>query len=155
MHFCTAFVALSGDDQQVVFRGLHAPLSWPEIEVIRHMHGDDAVREVHPFVMVEQQPRAEKERLGLIYGEIVDKEIFPGRNPVMEMDAAETDPMPAGTLWHNPITGMAQGIPVPDDYAPPAAADTTPAYMKNKKRSASGTFTKATPEPVSDVSDAD
>jgi len=140
MHFCTAYVALAGDDQQVVFRGLYSPISWPEIEVIRQMHGDDAVRQAQPFVRVEQSPRAEKERLGLIYGEMVDKQVYPGRNPTMEMDAAEMNPAPAGTLWLNPITGDVVAI------SGELAAETKPDIVadppwKRRKRTPYGTFT--------------
>lgn len=140
MHFCTAFVAIAGDPQQIVFRGLHAPISWPEIEVIRVMHGDDAVREAKPFVQVEQSIRAEKERLGLIYGEVVDKQVYPGRNPRMELDAPDMTPLSPGTPWFNPITGMVETTPGtnPLSAAEDEIAEATAAPVKrHRKRSPS------------------
>jgi hypothetical protein len=104
MHFCTALVAIANDDQQVVARGFYDPISWPEVEVLRQIHGDQSVREVKPFVFVEQTAKAEKERLGLIYGGIVSDKVYTGRTPNMEMDAAELTEVPADTLWLNPLT---------------------------------------------------
>lgn len=102
MHYCCATVKLSGGHHTHVPRTEFNPVSWPEIEIIRAIHGDDAVIDVKPFVFVEQTPKAEKERLLAIYGGIVE-DVFPGRNPRMEMDAAGAklpDPTPQ---WRNPV----------------------------------------------------
>jgi hypothetical protein len=104
MHFCTAYIAIANDEQQVAFRGPYDPVSWPEVEVLRQIHGDEAVRNVKPFVHVEQTAKAEKERLGLIYGNIVSEKVWVGRNSSMELDAAEMDVLEPGTLWKNPLT---------------------------------------------------
>lgn len=123
MHFCTAFVAIAGDDQQVIFRDPFSPISWPEIEVLRQVHGDHAVREVKPFVRVEQSPRDEKERLFLIYGDIVGKEVYTGRTPNMEMDAAELSEVPPGTVWRNPITKEVSLLGAAEEEAMPEKID--------------------------------
>lgn len=104
MHFCTAYIALAGDEQQVAYRGPFDPISWPEVEVLRQVHGDEAVRNVKPFVFVEQDARAEQQRLLLIYGTVVTDAVYRGRKPVIEMDAAEMDILEPGAVWMNPIT---------------------------------------------------
>ncbi len=105
MHFCTGYVSIAGDAQQIVFRGHYNPISWPETEVIRFVHGDDAVNDVHVFADVEQSAPAEKERLRLIYGDEPLKEVFPGRNPQMPMHAPDVK-LVAGIEWKNPVTGL-------------------------------------------------
>ncbi len=105
MHFCSATVRLTGDLRNTVARTTFHPVSWPEIEVLRHLHGHDAVIDVKPFVTVEQSAKAEKERLRLIYGNVVLEDVFPGRNPQMEMEAPGAKlPEPTPT-WQNPMTG--------------------------------------------------
>jgi hypothetical protein len=115
MHFCVALVAIANDDQQVVPRGPFEPISWPEVEVLRTLHGDEAVREVKPFVYVEQTAKAEKERLGLIYGEVVHKQVWVGRNARMELDAAEMTLLDPGTPWLNPLTGAVETTPAEEE----------------------------------------
>lgn len=111
MHFCTAVIALQGDDQQQVYRNEYAPISWPEIDVIQALHGEDAVRQVIPFAHVEQEPRTERERLRLIYGDIVTRggpeqpPVYPGSNPSMRMEAPEYTLRP-GIRWLNPLSGL-------------------------------------------------
>lgn len=114
MHFCTADIALASDEQQVVSRGPRDPISWPEIDVLRTLHGDAAVRNVKPFVHVDQTAQAEQQRLVMIYGNVVTEKVFMGRRPQMEMDAAEMDVLEPGTVWVNPITREVAEVPMPD-----------------------------------------
>ena len=103
MHFVTCMVRLGGDLLNVVPRGEFNPVSWPEVDVLRTLHGEDSVTDVKAFVKVSQTAKAEKERLRAIYGAMVIEDIFPGKNPQMELEvpgAKLPDQMP---LWHNPI----------------------------------------------------
>lgn len=103
MHFCTAHINLAGDIAQVVVRDEFNPVSWPEIEVIRSTHGENAVSKAKPFVRVKQSAKAEKERLILIYGLDAVESVFPGRNPQMEMEAVDTR-LPSKTPeWGAPL----------------------------------------------------
>ena len=104
MHFATCNIALNGETNTIVARTQLRPVSWPEIEVIRYLHGDDAVRDAKPFVSVNQTARAEKERLMLIYGRVVEN-IYPGKNPQMELEAPKAKLPPKPGLWRNPILG--------------------------------------------------
>jgi hypothetical protein len=143
MHFCTAFIAIANDEQQVAYRGPYDPISWPEIEVLRTLHGDEAVRNVKPFVYVEQDAKAEQQRLLLIYGTVVTEQVFRGRKPLIEMDAAEMDVLEPGTMWMNPITKevalvpeAAEEVDVEDDEpdAPAESREVRAARRAEKKR---------------------
>jgi hypothetical protein len=135
MHFCTAYVALANDDQQVVHRGPFDPISWPEIEVLRTIHGDEAVREVKPFAFVEQTAAAEQQRLLNIYGKIVTEQVFRGRKPVIEMDAVEMDILDPGTMWMNPITREVKLVDAESTIGDkPAASEPVPNPIRKKAK---------------------
>ncbi len=103
MHFCKATIRVSGDLRTVVVRDTHNPVSWPEIEILRALHGDESLVDVKPFVRVEQSPKDEKERLRGIYGNAVLENVFPGRNPQMEMEAPGAKLPVEKIAWRNPI----------------------------------------------------
>lgn len=117
MQFVTCTVSLDGGLLMLVPRDTYNPVSWPEVEVLRQIHGDDAVRDVKPFVSVKQSPRAEKERLMLIYGRIVD-DIFPGKNPNMEMESPKSKLPPKTPAWRNPIIDSVEEEPAAEVDAP-------------------------------------
>jgi hypothetical protein len=151
MHFCTAYIAIAGDDQQIMYRGPFDPVSWPEIEVLRVIHGDLAVRDVHPFVRVEQDARAEQERLALIYGDVVTKEVYRGRKPSMDLDAAEMDILADGQAWLNPLTKQIEALeqlepePKPDGRSKAARAKLSEA-AKTRPRDEKGRLLPADAE---------
>lgn len=101
MHYCCASIKLAGGHQTIVPRDSFNPVSWPEIEIIRAIHGDDAVVDVKPFVRVEQTAKEEKERLLQKYGSIVE-DVFPGRNPQMELEAVGAKLPEQIPLWKDP-----------------------------------------------------
>ena len=112
MNFCTAAIRIAGDLRNVVHRNTFSPVSWPEIEILRQLHGNDAVIDVTVFAKVNQTPKAEKERLRAIYGSAVVEDVFPGKNPQMEMEAPGAR-LPENTpAWRNPIDL--------DPFAPPS-----------------------------------
>jgi hypothetical protein len=126
MHYCEAKIRIAGDTRTVVQRDTFRPISWPEVEILRALHGDDAVVDVKPFVRVERSAKEEKERLRLLYGPVVE-DIFPGRNPNMEMEAAGAKLPEQVPLWRDPADrDTAQG-----DFNPPAEA--TPQAEKPAK----------------------
>jgi hypothetical protein len=107
MHFCTAKIMLGGDSNNVMHRDVYSPLSWPEISVLRLIHGDPSVLDVVPFATVPQQPRYERQRLSFIYGEGPLAGVWGGRNAPDEMEAPEIRPK-AGTVWRNPLSGVVE-----------------------------------------------
>lgn len=104
MHFVTCKVALSGDSGMVVDRHEFQPVSWPEVAILQSIHGDDAVTEIKPFVSVPQSCRDEKERLKLIYGQVVEN-VYPGKGSQFELEMVKAK-LPAQTPpWLSPIIG--------------------------------------------------
>ena len=135
MHFCTAMVMVAGDKDQIVFRDKFSPVSWPEVEVLRIIHGEDAVFDVKPFIHVEQSSREERVRLILKYGkEYVDEALGQGRSIKDEfMQAVEAD-IAHGETWKNPLIQLEETI---GGDGPPLDAEPV------KPRNSKGVFVKA------------
>lgn len=143
MHFCTANIKLAGDARNVVHRDAFAPISWPEVDVLRFIHGEDAVTDVRPFVSFPQSAKAEKDRLRLIYGDVVEH-VFPGRNPQMELEAP-TAKLPAqAPLWVNPIDPEPAGFDVSPEER---KADGLQAEAQAEAEAPSGLLKKKTSSP--------
>jgi hypothetical protein len=103
MHFCKANIALGGDDRNVVVRTENDPVSWPEIEILRLLHGGQSITEVQPFARVTQPGRIERERLAMLYGDEVCAHAWGGRSAPAEMDAPDVH-VRGGVSWFNPLT---------------------------------------------------
>ena len=132
MHFCTALVQIAGDSQQVVYRDKYSPVSWPEVELLRNIHGDDAIYEVKPFVRVEQSSREERVRLVLRYGKpYVDLAFGQGRGQNIEMDAAEAD-IAYGETWKNPLTQLEETIEAAPEPGPSKPRNTKGVFVKQQ-----------------------
>lgn len=132
MHFCTAKISLAADLRNVVDRDAYSPISWPEVEVLRVVHGETAITEIKPFVSVQQSEKDEKTRLRLIYGDVVE-EVFPGRNPRMEMDAPGAKLPEPTPLWRNPLDKEPDGYDrPPETRAALSAADRRAAFTQPK-----------------------
>lgn len=86
MHLCSAYIALGGDTNNVVYRGPDNPVSWPEIGVIQFIHGEEAVYNIELVDEREVSRSAEKQRLADLYGVVNVEHLYPGRSPVMEME---------------------------------------------------------------------
>lgn len=108
MHFCTAKIAIGGDNRNIAIRDEFNPISWPEIEVLRLLHGDDALEDVVPFVRVNQPGKDERTRLAQIYGETPIQQCWGGRNAPSELEAPDVK-LPAKVTWRNPLTGAIEG----------------------------------------------
>lgn len=131
MHFCTAKIALSGDLLNVVHRDSFAPVSWPEIEILRTLHGEEAITDIKPFVRIEQSAKDEKHRLAVIYGAEIVEHVFPGRNPQMQLDvegAKLPDQIPP---WRNPLDVDPQGFDRPPEVETKAEAKSGPMKPRN------------------------
>ena len=100
-------------------------------ELLRHIHGDDAVLDLTPFVQVAQSQRDERSRLVLRYGrEYVDMAFGQGRGNAIEMEAGEADIL-HGKTWKNPLTQLEETIPDASEVSEPV-----------KARNAKGVFVK-------------
>jgi hypothetical protein len=84
MHWCTAKVNLAGQGFTVFVFNEFLPVSWPEVQVLMALHGDENLMEIKPCKVSETTTRAEKNRLYAKYGNIVER-VFPGHAPRMEL----------------------------------------------------------------------
>jgi hypothetical protein len=86
MDFVACKIALGGDSNNVLYRGPDAPVSWPEIRVLQHLHGEDNVFDCE-FVGAEPATsQAEKMRLLGLYGAEAVNICYPGARPMMDME---------------------------------------------------------------------
>lgn len=105
MQICTATIALGGDLNNVMHRGVYNPISWPEIEVIRYIHSDAAVQDIVPIADVQQTGKAERARLNMIYGEGPLQALWGGRNSPGELSGPKAK-FKDGIDFLNPVTGQ-------------------------------------------------
>lgn len=135
MHFCTCKVAIAGDLRQIVERTPFNPVSWPEVEILRSLHGDGSVTDVSVIAEFPQTAKDEKERLRLKYGNAILEDIFPGRNPRMEMEAAGAK-IKAPPAWKNPLDIEIAGY----DVDPTQTEAAAPPPQKSGAKAAANPF---------------
>jgi hypothetical protein len=84
----SAFVNLAGDRDNVVHRIASEPITYPEMIVLRTIHGgEDHVHGLVDVGTVERPDAVERERLSLIYGKVVT-DVFPGA--ILSLPAGDT-----------------------------------------------------------------
>lgn len=74
----TCLVAVANDQNQKVAYGPHRPVTYPELLVIQHLHGEAAVYDARALGEIERSPREERDRLNRRYGVNVVNMLFPG-----------------------------------------------------------------------------
>lgn len=103
VHYCRCKINLSGQNCHIVVYDEHNPLSWPEVQVLMVLHGDENVTDVMPVKIGDIIPAREKERLWAIYGRKVEQ-IFPGRQFTMGLMMTEDDQLPDADAPPPPAT---------------------------------------------------
>jgi hypothetical protein len=119
MHFCRADITLGGDTNNVFHAGDFAPISWPEVQIIQYVHGDENIDNIEPFVSVQQTPLDERRRLIAKYGDEAVQAVFARQNPG-EMEAPQAK-LQDGITWQNPLSGRIETTGTKE--APPDPAD--------------------------------
>jgi hypothetical protein len=85
MHWCTCRVNLSGQGHHIIVFDQFKTVSWPEVQVLMGLHGQENVFDIKPLRLTDGiDAKQEKVRLGAKYGRIVEQ-VFPGALPRMEM----------------------------------------------------------------------
>lgn len=85
MHYCTARVNLSGQGFHIVQFEEADAVSWPELQVLMALHGDENILDIKPISVAHATPNQEKARLAAKYSFAVVEHTFPGRMFRMEM----------------------------------------------------------------------
>lgn len=94
IHYCKCRVNLSGQNCHIVVYDQHNPVSWPEVQVLMALHGEENVMDVQPVAIGEVWLNQEKERLLGQYGRIVEQ-CFPGRAFRMELMMTGDENLPS------------------------------------------------------------
>jgi hypothetical protein len=136
MHFCTCTVNLAGQGMTFVDFYPQNPVSWPEVQVLMLVHGEENVTNIKPIALADVHPSREKERLARKYGWRAAEQVFPGRSFRMELlMPAETEELPVvaydgldgGSQKASPLDGP------DDDHAGPLEPPAGPAVFKAGK----------------------
>jgi hypothetical protein len=85
MDYVACKIALGGDSNNVIWRGPDVPVSWPEIRVLQHLHGEDNVFDCEYVGEDSSTTQAEKMRLLGLYGSEAVNICYPGARPMMDM----------------------------------------------------------------------
>jgi hypothetical protein len=94
IQYCTCKINLSGQNYHTVLFGQFNPVTWPEVQVLQMLHGDENVMDIMPVGIGEVWPAEEKNRLVSIYGPKVVEACFPGRAFRMEYMMTEDENLP-------------------------------------------------------------
>jgi hypothetical protein len=95
IQYCTCKINLAGQNCHTVIYGAHNPVTWPEIQVLFALHGEENVMDIMPVGIGEVWPTEEKNRLAALYGRKVVEACFPGRSFRMDYMMTEETNLPA------------------------------------------------------------
>ena len=92
VQYCRCRINLAGQNCHTIILNEYNPVTWPEVQILMQLHGEENVMDIAPVGIGEVWPSNEKTRLVNRYGVRVVEACFPGRNFRMEyMMTAETD----------------------------------------------------------------
>jgi hypothetical protein len=121
VQYCRCKINLAGQNCHTVIYGEHNPVTWPELQVLQLLHGDENVMDIVPVGIGEVWPTEEKNRLISIYGHRVVETCFPGR--AFRMDYVMTDDVDLPTYEHGVMVAAAppprEPVREPDQPPPP------------------------------------
>jgi hypothetical protein len=112
IHYCRCRINLSGQNCHTVVYDQFNPVTWPEVQVLMQLHGEENVMDIVPVSIGECWVGQEKQRLVQIYGPRVVEACFPGRNFRMELLMTGDEQLPtyveggpSSTKVHPPTNG--------------------------------------------------
>lgn len=92
IQYCRCKINLAGQNCHTVILDEYSPVTWPEVQILMQLHGEENVMDIAPVGIGEVWPTNEKNRLISKYGRRVVESCFPGRNFIMEyVMTADTD----------------------------------------------------------------
>lgn len=111
VHYCTCRINLAGQNHHTVIINEFEPVTWPEIQVLMVLHGDENVMDIMPCGIGEVWPTEEKNCLIGKYGKRVVEGCFPGRNFRMDFMMTGEENLPAYTQQGAISTKVAEPKP--------------------------------------------
>jgi len=94
IQYCTCKVNLAGQNCHTVIYNEFNPVTWPEIQVLMQLHGEENVMDIMPCGIGEVWPTDEKNRLTSTYGPKVVEACFPGRAFRMDFTMTGEEDLP-------------------------------------------------------------
>jgi hypothetical protein len=113
VQYCACKINLAGQNCHTVIYNEFNPVSWPEVQVLMQLHGEENVMDIMPVGIGEVWPTGEKNRLASIYGSRVVETCFPGRAFRMDYMMTEETNLP---LYSDGV--LAGGEPKPEEPKP-------------------------------------
>ena len=107
IHYCKCRVNLSGQNCHIVKYDEFNPVTWPEVQVLMQLHGEENVMDIIPVSIGEVYQAREKERLMQIYGPRVVEACFPGRAFRMDLMMTGDEDLPGYVEGQAPSTKIA------------------------------------------------
>jgi hypothetical protein len=104
IHYCKCRINLSGQNYHTVVYDEFNPVTWPEVQVLMQLHGEENVMDIQPVSIGEAWPSSEKERLVQIYGYRVVESCFPGRAFRMDLMMTGDEQLPPYVEGQAPST---------------------------------------------------
>lgn len=108
IQYCTCKINVAGQNCHIIHYDQFNPLTWPEVQVVMALHGEENVMNIVPVSIGECWPGQEKERLIQIYGRRVVESCFPGRNFRMELMMTGDEGLPPYVEGEAPSTKVHQ-----------------------------------------------
>ena len=127
MHWCTAWINQAGQGVHIYEVLYTDPMSWPELQLMMEIHGQENVYDIKPISMSDSDPAAEKRRLIGKYNTkgMLIEQTFPGRNPNMTLLVpGEPEDQPRADEYGAPVKTF------DDDELPGSPPSTGPAVFK-------------------------
>ena len=88
MQLLSCSIALGGDDHTIVVREYDTAITFPELLVLKALHGGENIRNIKDAGEVERDSDEERQRLLALYGGEVMRQVFPVEHqPLPEHDA--------------------------------------------------------------------
>jgi hypothetical protein len=88
MQLLSCYISIAGDDDQIVVREHDSAVTFPEMLILKALHGGDSVRNIKDAGEVERDSDEERQRLIALYGYEIVKQVFPGEHTALpEHDA--------------------------------------------------------------------
>jgi hypothetical protein len=81
-HIVTCKIQVGGDPGTIVVRGKSRPVPYPEIKILRHLHGETNVFDVEVCGLAPRSAGSvEKNRMATVYGREAVEHVYPGGSP--------------------------------------------------------------------------
>lgn len=77
MQMLSCHVCVGGDDDNIVVKDHDGAVTFPELLILKALHGDESVRNIVDKGDVERESDEERQRLVGLYGAEIVKQVFP------------------------------------------------------------------------------